>query len=583
MYGTHTHIAQNMLDYDYLCDRWPSIAAFFSSWSSWKKHKLMYGNKEICIPTIHSWEEAKTYTQVDTLINLASFRSCTAVNKEALATGMFDQIFTIAEWVAERETRELIALAKGTKTSMFGPSTVGWIICGTYKIGHTAGSLDNILTSKLYRPWSVGIVSKSGSMMNEFMRVVSKHSDGTHSAFQVGGDRFPMVTFADIVSYFETVDAIKTIVLLGEVGNKNEIEIADMITSWAITKPVVVRCMGSSAEHLSSDIQFGHAWAKANGEIEQASYKNEYLRKAWAYVPESYDSFGEMIEHVHTTVHWGTVDTSRDIPEAIQAKLHILETRKKTNFTSTISDERGDELLYNGIPLSTFIKEQSLAKVIGHLWLKRELPDYAAEFLTTALILLADHGPAVSGAQNTIITARSGKDLVSSLIAWLATIWPRFGWAIDGAALWLQDALTSWKTPLDVIKEHKSQGKYIQWIGHKVKSKYNPDKRCQLLEVFAQTFPATPHFTFAKQVESYTLEKKPQLILNVDGHIAALLLDIMADIGMSEKEIQQYVKAGLFNGVFVLARSIWFIGHYLDQQRLNEGLYRAPWDDIAYM
>ena len=60
-----------------------------------------------------------------------------------------------------------------------------------------------IITSKLYTPGSVGIVSKSGSMLNEFMRVVSKHSDGTHSAFQVGGDRFPMTTFAEIVRYFE--------------------------------------------------------------------------------------------------------------------------------------------------------------------------------------------------------------------------------------------------------------------------------------------------------------------------------------------------------------------------------------------
>ena len=26
-----------------------------------------------------------------------------------------------------------------------------------------------------------------------------------------------------------------------------------------------------------------------------------------------------------------------------------------------------------------------------------------------------------------------------------------------------------------------------------------------------------------------------------------------------------------------------FIGHYLDQKRLKEGLYRHPWDDICYM
>ncbi len=37
-------------------------------------------------------------------------------------------------------------------------------------------------------------------------------------------------------------------------------------------------------------------------------------------------------------------------------------------------------------------------------------------------MVCADHGPAVSGAHNTIVTARAGKDLVSSLASGLLTI-----------------------------------------------------------------------------------------------------------------------------------------------------------------
>lgn len=50
------------------------------------------------------------------------------------------------------------------------------------------------------------------------------------------------------------------------------------------------------------------------------------------------------------------------------------------------------------------------------------------------VMLCADHGPAVSGAHNTIVTSRAGKDLVSSLVSGLLTIGPRFGGAIDDAA-----------------------------------------------------------------------------------------------------------------------------------------------------
>jgi len=37
-------------------------------------------------------------------------------------------------------------------------------------------------------------------------------------------------------------------------------------------------------------------------------------------------------------------------------------------------------------------------------------------------MVTADHGPAVSGAHNTIICARAGKDLISSLASGLLTI-----------------------------------------------------------------------------------------------------------------------------------------------------------------
>jgi ATP citrate (pro-S)-lyase len=46
------------------------------------------------------------------------------------------------------------------------------------------------------------------------------------------------------------------------------------------------------------------------------------------------------------------------------------------------------------------------------------------------LMVTADHGPAVSGAHNTIVSARAGKDLVSSLASGLLTIGPRFGGAL---------------------------------------------------------------------------------------------------------------------------------------------------------
>lgn len=50
------------------------------------------------------------------------------------------------------------------------------------------------------------------------------------------------------------------------------------------------------------------------------------------------------------------------------------------------------------------------------------LPRYATKFIEMCLMVTADHGPAVSGAHNTIVCARAGKDLISSLTSGLLTI-----------------------------------------------------------------------------------------------------------------------------------------------------------------
>ena len=52
---------------------------------------------------------------------------------------------------------------------------------------------------------------------------------------------------------------------------------------------------------------------------------------------------------------------------------------------------------------------------------------------------------------------------------------------------------------------------------------------------------------------------------------------------VNREEAQEFIDVGTLNALFVLGRSMGFIGHYLDQKRLKQGLYRHPWDDISYV
>jgi Citrate synthase len=90
---------------------------------------------------------------------------------------------------------------------------------------------------------------------------------------------------------------------------------------------------------------------------------------------------------------------------------------------TSICDERGQELLYAGMPISDVLKQNmGIGGVLSLLWFQRQLPPYVCKFLEMSLMVTADHGPAVSGAHNTIVCARAGKDLVSSLVSGLLTI-----------------------------------------------------------------------------------------------------------------------------------------------------------------
>merc|ERR1712048_73840 len=260
--------------------------------------------------------------------------------------------------------------------------------------------------------------------------------------------------------------------------------------------------------------------------------------------------------------------------------------RKPANFVCTISDDRGEECTYAGCPISKVVHSgQGFAGAVSLLWFRRRLPDHCLQFLDMCMTICADHGPAVSGAHNTIVSARAGKDLVSSLCSGLLTIGPRFGGALDDAAKMFAAANDSGVNPKDFVENMKKSNQLIMGIGHRIKSLANPDQRVEIIKEYAKKhFPQTTILDFALAVEQITTKKRANLILNVDGCIAVSFVDMLRSCGaVSREEADDLMSFGCLNGLFVLGRSVGFVGHYLDQLRLKQPLYRHPWDDITYI
>jgi len=258
-----------------------------------------------------------------------------------------------------------------------------------------------------------------------------------------------------------------------------------------------------------------------------------------------------------------------------------LSGRTHSLFTSTISGDRGGEPTLLGQSLTKLATGHSLAWLVGSLWLGKELKSAkTAKALDLSLRLLVDHGPYVSGAVNTMITARAGKDLVSSLAAGLLTIGPRFGGAVNAAAsLWFTSVKDS-LPPAQVVEDAAARKAYLPGIGHRHYRLDLPDPRVTLISSLVKDL-AHPHLDFALAVEKITTAKKPNLILNVDGCLAAVLLDLLqTQEKLTTAKLQTLLDAEFFNAIFILSRSIGFMAHFFDQKRLGEPLFRLPKDQV---
>jgi len=592
IYNMQVNATQRMLDFDYSARRErPSVAAIVNPTGTESLQKFFFGPKEILIPVYRSLARAaEKHKNVDVFISFASFRSAAHSAEEAFDLKQLKTIVLIAEGIPERRMRELNAKARRLGKVIIGPATVGGIKAGAFKIGNTAGTIENIIESKLHRPGSVGFVSKSGGLSNEAYNIIARNTDGLNEGIAVGGDKYPGSSLLEHLLRYEKNPAIKMLVCLGEVGGTDEYEIVDALKTKKITKPLVVWVTGTCAKAFKTEVQFGHAGAKAGGEAETADAKNAALKEAGAIVPRSFDDYGERIcETYSKLVKEGVIQPVADvdppgIPLEMKKAVADGTVRSPANFISTISDDRGEELKYGKYPISQiFKKDIGIGGVLSILWFKKILPQYAIKFIDMVIMVTADHGPAVSGAHNTIVATRAGKDLISSLVSGLLCIGPRFGGALDGAAMHFSDAYDRGLSPLEFVNSMKRQGINIQGIGHRVKSIHNPDMRVTIIKNYAKKhFKKTDLLDYALKVEKITTGKRGTLILNVDGCIGICFVDLLRS-EFSKKEADEYITMGALNGLFVLGRSIGFMGHHLDQKRLKQGLYRHPWEDIAYM
>ncbi len=573
MLGSHPGILQSMLDFDYLAGKSePSVLGVVAAGR--KNDRYFWGESEVVIPVVDDilkFNKSKIEA-CTTVVNAQSARRVLSSSVAAIdALPNLKALVIFAERTPESHTRQLISYVKD-KVLVIGPSSVGLLIPGSLKLGAIGGTQHEQLSAgDFYRVGDTAVVSTSGGMVNELIHTVGRSGLGVSFAVAVGGDRYPALSPAQAVLLAQKDKATKQIVFFGELGGVDEYEIAELIEKGEVTKDIVAYVAGTVAELFEKPPQFGHAKALAQSSDETASAKKIALKKVGVKVC---DTFGDIEKKLKAFAN-----SERELPAS------SIALRKKSLILSHISGDINGDVQLIGDDLLATVQKHTVASLYASMLLGRSIQSKKLDaFFDFCLKLLVDHGPYVSGALNTIVSARAGKDLVSSITSGLLTIGPRFGGAINGAADGWLNAVTDSKSTKEYIGIFTKSGGIIPGIGHKKYRIDNPDPRVAALAEFTGNSNGDRYYNFARAVEQVTVTKKSNLILNVDGAIAAILLDILeSELDYDKQQLQELVDIEFFNALFVLSRSVGFTAHYLDQRRHDEGLLRLPNEDVRYL
>ncbi|MFA7309929.1 MAG: citrate/2-methylcitrate synthase, partial [Candidatus Paceibacterota bacterium] len=471
-----------------------------------------------------------------------------------------------AENMPEIHATELIK-RYGKKYVIAGPSGVGLLVAGHMKLGAIGGiGALQLEQGKLTQSGAVAVVATSGGMTNELITAVALAGRRTSFSLCIGGDRFPVTSLTDVLTLAENDAETKAVVYFGELGGSDEYEIVDLLKEKKLTKPIVCYIAGVIDEAFSEHMQFGHAKALVAHKDESARAKRRALADAGAIAPDTFPAFLEALRRLpESPAH----DTVMDIDPIMNRKQSILSTREIVDLDEVPQFVKNGKLAKQ--------KDNAFADASMRALLGRPVDTLTAAFVENIFELLIDHGGLVSGAVNTMITARAGKDMVSSLAAGLLTVGPRFGGAVNEAARVWHEGVTSKANAADFVESNTRGGKLLLGIGHRKYRVGIPDPRVAALAQFATLLKHTPHYDFARAVEAVTTAKNGNLILNVDGVMAALLLDLLSEKdGMSDPELNELIDAEFFNALFIIPRSVGFIGHFIEQKRNDEGLFRLP-------
>jgi succinyl-CoA synthetase alpha subunit len=194
---------------------------------------------------------------------------------EAIDAGI-KTVVIITEGIPQKDEIDFVARAEQRDVIIVGPNCPGLINpSNRIKVG--------IMPSHIFKPGSIGIVSRSGTLTYEIAWHVTGAGLGESTCVGIGGDPIIGLDFISMLSMFQDDDETRGVVLIGEIGGNAEEMAAEFIAETGYPKPVVAYVAGKSAPPGK---RMGHAGAIVMGGAGTAESKIKAYTEAGVPVAE---------------------------------------------------------------------------------------------------------------------------------------------------------------------------------------------------------------------------------------------------------------------------------------------------------
>jgi len=219
------------------------------------------------VPVFDSVPEAVAATEAEVSIMFVPAKFAKGAMLDAASSDL-KLLVVITEGIPTLDVLEAYEALSARGTRLIGPNCPGIISPNACKMG--------IMPADIYASGRTGLISRSGTLTYEIVKELTLAGMGQSTCIGIGGDPIIGSTFVDLLPLFEADPETESVVIVGEIGGRDEVVAAEYIRDH-MEKRVVAFVAGLTAPQGK---RMGHAGAIVGGEEDTASAKIEKLEDA---------------------------------------------------------------------------------------------------------------------------------------------------------------------------------------------------------------------------------------------------------------------------------------------------------------